>query len=249
MLKEERYAHILSTLETEKKVTAATLSQALRLSEATVRRDLTDLDALGKLRKVHGGAVPVTASPFSFQQRASMKPEAKRRIVHKVLPVLDGARTIIVDAGTTNLALVQQLPPTLAATCITNSPTIAQRLAQYEGVEVLLTGGTYVAHDEALVGPWALQTLKNVYADLCLLGVCRLHAQHGITADSLEQATVKQMMMQRARRTVALADAAKLDTVAAYRVGGVGQLTTLVSDLPPTDERWPPYRKQGVTVL
>jgi DeoR/GlpR family transcriptional regulator of sugar metabolism len=249
MLKQERYDHILATLASEKKVTAATLSRDLRLSEATVRRDLTDLDRLGKLRKVHGGAVPVTASPFSFQQRQEMQSEAKHAIAQKVLPLLAEARTVILDAGTTNLTLVKCLPADTAVTCITNSPTIAQHLATYQQVEVLLTGGTYVARDEALLGPWATQTLKNVYADVCVLGVCSIHAQHGLTTDDLAQATVKQTMMQQARRTIALADREKIDRIEAYRIGEVDQLATIVTDLPPDDERWRIYRGRDVEIF
>ena len=249
MLKQERYAYIVSTLEAEKKVTAAELSQALQLSEATVRRDLTDLDALGRLRKVHGGAVPVTVSPFTFQQRQEIQPEAKRTIARKVLPLLTDVRTMIIDAGTTNLALVKQFPPDITATCITNSPAIAQQLAQYRGITVLLTGGTYVARDEALVGSWAIQSLQNVYADVCILGVCSLHVQHGLTTDSLEQSAVKQTMIRRTRRTIALADADKIDTVESYRVGEVNQRTTIVTELSPDDDRWQAYRERDVAVI
>ena len=249
MIKQERYDYILSTLEAENKVTAAALSQALRLSEATVRRDLTELDTLGKLRKVHGGAVPVASLPFSFRQRQDIQPEAKRTIAQKVLPLLTGARTLIIDAGTTNLAMVKQFPPDITATCITNSPAIAQQLAQYQKVNVLLTGGTYAARDEALVGPWATQSLQNIYADLCVLGVCSLHAQQGLTTDNLEQSTVKQTMMQRARRTIALADADKIDRIESYRIGEIGQLATIVTDLSPDDERWQTYRRHEVKIL
>ena len=249
MLKEERYAYILTTLATENKVTAAGLSQALQLSEATVRRDLTDLDAQGKLRKVHGGAVPTLALPFTFHERQEVQPVAKRIIAQKVLPLLKDVRTLIIDAGTTNLALVKQLPPETSATCLTNSPAIAQHLAHYPGIKVLLTGGTYVARDEALVGPWAQQNLQRVFADLCVLGVCSLHATHGLTTDCLEQAAIKQTMMQRARRTIALADADKIDTVDSYHVGALSQLTTIVTDLSPDDERWQEYRTCDVSIV
>lgn len=248
MLKEERYARILSILEADKKVTAALLSQTLQLSEATVRRDLTDLDALGKLRKVHGGAVPMT-SPFSFQQRRKIQPEAKRKIAQKTLPLLKGRRTILIDAGTTNLALVEQFPADLSATCITNSPVIAQRLTQYTGIEVVVTGGRYEIHHEALLGPWTIRALQSVYADVCILGVCSLHPRYGLTTDDVEQATVKQTMIRQAREVIALVSQDKLNTVETHRVGAVGEVTTLVADLSPGDPRWDRYREQPITIL
>lgn len=248
MLKQERYAHILSTLAAEEKVTAAALSQALRLSEATVRRDLTELDQLGKLRKVHGGAIPIATS-LSFRQRQLLQPEAKRVIAQKVLPLLTGARTIIFDAGTTNLALVKHLPTDISVTCITNSPVIAQHLATYQQVEVLLTGGTYIARDEALLGSWATQTLEKVYADVCVLGVCSVHAQRGLTTDDLAQSEIKKTMVRQSRRTIALADKEKINRVETYQIAEVSGLTTLVTDLSPTDDRWADYRAREVVIV
>lgn len=249
MLKEERYALILATLAKEHKVTAASLSERLQLSEATVRRDLTALDALGKLRKVHGGAVPVASSVFPFRQRVRLRSEAKRQIARKTLPLLDGVRTIIIDAGTTNLALVKQLPSDFKATCITNSPTIAQQLALLPAVRIILTGGTYDAHSEALVGPLAVQTLRQLYADVCVLGVCSLHPEQGLTTDDPEQVAVKQVMVHQAQRTVALTDADKINRCDTYQIAAIGQLTAVVSELASDAEVWSAYRSQGVEVV
>ena len=249
MIKEERYALILAKLDQEKKITVASLSHELQFSEATVRRDLTKLDALGKVRKVHGGAISPTSALLTFRQRQEMQPDSKHRIARKALPLLLGAQCIIIDASTTNLALVRQFPPDLVATCITNSPAIAQQLARHQGVLVLLTGGSYQIEDDALVGSFAIQSMRNVYADVCLLGVCSVHAEHGLTTSCLEQAAVKQTMMQQARRTIALADVAKIDRVERYRVGDIRQLCTIVTDISPKEERWQAYRRQQVEIV
>ena len=249
MLKQERYDFILSQLNQNNKVTAATLSEALNLSEATVRRDLTELDALGKLQKVHGGALPPVAPVFSFRQRERIHTQAKEKIIQKVLPLLAGVRTIIIDAGTTNLALVKQLPPDWQATCFTNSPPIAQQLVQHPDVEVMLTGGTYAEQQEALVGPWVLQTLRQVYADVCLLGVCSLHHTYGLTTESSEIAASKQTMIQQARRTIALANAEKIDTVDTYLVDTIDRVDTIVTDLPSDDPRWEKYRADLLEIV
>ena len=57
MLTEERFAKILSILESMGSVTVQQLMTELNASESTIRRDLNALDANGQLTKVHGGAI------------------------------------------------------------------------------------------------------------------------------------------------------------------------------------------------
>ena len=56
MLAEERFSLIMEQLNRKRTVTVQELCEALNTSESTIRRDLTELDRLGKLHKVHGGA-------------------------------------------------------------------------------------------------------------------------------------------------------------------------------------------------
>lgn len=249
MLKHERLLYILQQMEQHQKVTPPQLSKALGISEVTIRRDLTELDAMGKIQKVHGGAVPVTGRAATFQQRQSIQASAKRIIAEKAKSLVRSGQVLMIDGGTTNLYLVQLFPPDLRATVITNCLSIAQALKGYPEVEVILPGGRYEKQNDVLIGAAARQSLAEAYADLCFLGVCRIDTERGVTASHYEEAQVKKTMIQSARRVVALADAQKINQSDNFRVAPTEDLSVLITDLDPDDERLDPFRSFPVELL
>jgi DeoR/GlpR family transcriptional regulator of sugar metabolism len=123
-LAEERRQHIVDTVERQGKVLAAELAQRFNTSEDTIRRDLRDLDAAGLLRRVHGGAMRRTQALPSFGQRLDADGARKEMLARALAESVRPGDTVLVDAGTTNLAFARQLEDGLAATIITNSPQI-----------------------------------------------------------------------------------------------------------------------------
>ena len=249
MLKHERFLYILHQLEQHQKVTPPELSEALGISEVTIRRDLTELDALGKIQKVHGGAIPVTGRAASFQQRRSIHASAKRIIAEKAKALIEPDQVLMIDGGTTNLYLVQQFPPHLRATVVTNCLSIAQALRACAQVEVIVPGGRYEKQNDVLVGADTVKALSETYADLCFLGVCRIDAERGITADHYEEAQVKKTMIRSAKRVIALADMHKIHQSDAFQVAPADQLSVLVTDVAPADERLAPFRSLSIQLL
>jgi len=130
-LAEERRQHIVDTVEQQGKVLAAELAQRFNTSEDTIRRDLRDLDAAGLLRRVHGGAMRRTQPVPSFGQRVDADEARKDRLARALADSVQPGDTVLVDAGTTNLAFARQLEDGRAATIITNSPQIALGLGHF----------------------------------------------------------------------------------------------------------------------
>ncbi|MEQ9443671.1 MAG: DeoR/GlpR family DNA-binding transcription regulator [Cyclobacteriaceae bacterium] len=249
MLKHERFLYILQQLEQHQKVTPPELSEALDISEVTIRRDLTELDALGKIQKVHGGAVPVSGRAASFQQRQSIHTSAKQIIAEKAKALIKQDQVLMIDGGTTNLYLVQQLPLDLRATVVTNCLSIAQALGGYPRVQVIVPGGRYEKQNDVLVGADTVKAFSETYADLCFLGVCRIDAERGITADHYEEAQVKKTMIRSAKRAIALADIHKISQSDSFQVAPADLLSVLVTDVAPTDARLDPFRVFSITLL
>ncbi len=96
---------------------------------------------------------------------------------------------ILLDGGTTTLQVAQQLAPDLRATVITNSPPIAVALASHPHVEVIVVGGRLYKHSLVTLGAATIEALRAIRADICMLGVCSLHPQDGISVPDLEEAT------------------------------------------------------------
>src|SRR5262245_16479827 len=249
MLTAERRQHILATLQHDGKVLASELSAALGVSEDTIRRDLRELAEAGLLQRVHGGALPRSPAAASFAARQNQAPAAKQAIARAAAQFVRNGQVIILDGGTTTLQVAQRLPLDLRATVVTNSPPIAIALTEHPHVEVVIVGGRLYKDSLVSVGAGAVEALRAIRADICMLGVCSLHPQDGISVPDLEEAYVKRAMIAGAAEVVALASAEKLGTVAPYIVGPIGELTYIITEREVPDEVLAPYQAQAITVI
>ena len=210
MLTAERRQAILGHLERDGKVVASELVAALGVSEDTVRRDLRELAAGGHVQRVHGGALPPAPPAASFAQRLAVAPEAKAHLAEAALPLLDGARVLLLDGGTTALELARRLPPDRACT--------------------VLIGGRLLKDSQVTVGSTAVDALRQVRADACVLGICSLHPELGVTAADYDEAHVKRAMVEASAEVIALATADKLRTASPWLVAPLADVTHLVTD-------------------
>jgi DeoR/GlpR family transcriptional regulator of sugar metabolism len=248
LLSVERRQAILDRLASDGKVVAARLVEELGVSEDTVRRDLRELAAQGLVQRVHGGALPPAPQPGSFTHRRETYTEEKAAVARAAVDVLRDARVIILDGSTTNLELARGLPADKTCTVLTNSPPIAAALAEHPAAEVVMIGGRLDKRAQVTVGAPAIEFLRSVRADACVLGVCALHPEAGLSTDDFEEAHVKRAMVEASADVIALATSDKLRAASAYLVAPVTELTHMVAEAAAPDELLDPYRAIGVTV-
>jgi DeoR/GlpR family transcriptional regulator of sugar metabolism len=248
LLSAERRQAILDALARDGKVVAARLVEELGVSEDTVRRDLRELAAHGLVQRVHGGALAPAPQQGSFSYRRETWTDAKPALAQAALEVLAHARVIILDGSTTNLELARRLPAGQECTVLTNSPPIAAALAEHPTAEVVMIGGRLDKRSQVTVGAATVDFLRTVHADACVLGVCALHPEAGLSTDDLEEAHVKRAMVEASADVIALATADKLRAGSAYLVAPVAELTHVVAEAAAPDELLDPYRAIGVTV-
>jgi DeoR/GlpR family transcriptional regulator of sugar metabolism len=249
MLKEERQQRILEKLHTEGKVLAGELSAALQVSEDTIRRDLGELAEAGRIQRVHGGALPKSPATAGFVARQHQGQAAKAAIAQAAAGLLRNGQVVILDGGTTAVQVARRLPIELHATVITNSPAGAVELAGHPSVDVIIIGGRLYKESLVAVGAVTAEALSDVRADLCLLGVCSLHPEIGISVPDYEEAQIKRAMIESSAEVVALASAEKLGTAAPYVVAPISALTHLVTEKDVADETLEQYRAAGVSVV
>ena len=250
MLLEERQAIILERLGRDGRVLAAALASEFGVSEDTVRRDLRELAVNRQLKRVHGGALPLSRSAVdSVAERGREASPEKRALAAAAARLVARGQTIIFDGGTTNLLVAELLPRELAATVITTSPAIALALGERPDIEVVLAGGRFLRRTGTVTGPDAVQTLRAVRADLCFLGVCSLDAAVGITCAERDEIFVKRAMIEGAGEVVALATADKLDAVAAHVVAPATEINRLVVTDAVPEARTHPYAKRGMRIV
>jgi DeoR/GlpR family transcriptional regulator of sugar metabolism len=249
MLTAERQDVIVELLRERGRVLAHDLSSELGVSPDTIRRDLRELDEMGVVRRVHGGALPRRgdAAPFAF--RARRAPEAKASIARRAAGLIDDGQIVILDGGTTTVEVARALRPDLRATVVTTSPPVAVALSEHRGVEIALIGGVLRRDALVTVGAETVAALRRIRADVVMLGVCALHLELGVTANDLEEAQVKRAMIGGAAAVVALADHDKLGTALPVVVGPIDAITALVTDSDVNDQSLEPYRAVGIEVL
>ncbi len=249
MLKEERQQIIMETLRREGKIIAADLSAAILVSEDTIRRDLRDLADAGLIQRVHGGALLRSPAGASYKERQLMSGSAKVAIAKAAVSLVRNRQVIILDGGTTTLEIARRLPIGLRATIVTNSPPVAVALADYPEVRVVVIGGHLLSPSQVTIGAAAVEAFSAIHADLCMLGVCSLHPELGVSIPDYEESLVKRIMVSNSAEVAALATLDKLGTGAPYTVAPISDLTYIITEPEAQDEVLAPYSAKGITIM
>ncbi|HEV8190029.1 MAG TPA: DeoR/GlpR family DNA-binding transcription regulator [Ktedonobacterales bacterium] len=249
LLTDERRERILAALRRDGRVLATDLSKALGVSDDTIRRDLDALAEMGLLQRVHGGALSRVRINEDYAARQADDAIAKQSIARATAALVRPGQVVVLDGGTTALAIAQQLPKTLEATVITTSPPIAVALAAHLGIQLITIGGRLYRYAMVAVGASTVAELRTIRADLCILGVLALHPEAGISVVDREEAEVKRAMIEGAANVVAPTTQNKLGTVAPFIVGPTTSLTHLVTDAEVSEQMLIPYRALGLTVI
>lgn len=251
-LPEERRRRLLDLLKQDGKIVAAEASRQLDVSEDTVRRDLNELAAAGHLRRVHGGALPLlplTPAAASFARRQDADDGSRHLLAARLAQLITPGSTVLLDSGTTNLAVAEAIPTDLHATIVTPSLPAAMALMAHPHIDLVMLGGTVDKAEQSSTGIAAWETIAGLSLDLCLLGVCGIDAQAGLMEMSADVARLKARMIASANRVATAVPARKLGTRAPYRIGPVELLTTLITEAKVPDRLLAPYRQAGVEIL
>lgn len=227
-LAEERRQAIVELVDRQGKVLAGELAQRFQTSEDTIRRDLRDLDTAGLLRRVHGGAMRRTRAEPSFGQRADVDATRKGVLAQALAQAVQPGDTVLVDAGTTNLAFVRLLEDGQAAAIVTNSPRIALELGHLRATRVLLLGGTYSGHAGAVLGAQTVAEIRRLRVNLAVVGACSVEADRGLGASDAEEAEVKAAMLAAASRRVVAALNERLEAPAPFLIAPLSEVDQLV---------------------
>ncbi len=249
MLTSQRKQHILSVLERDGQVVAKALSEALGLSEDSIRRDLRELAAEGLLRRVHGGALPLAPAEADFAGRMQLASEEKVAIGRAAARLVRPGQVVLIDGGTTAVQMARHLPRELRASVVTHSPSVAVELANHAGLEVTLIGGRLFRHSMVATGAAAMEAIARVRADVFFLGVTGVHAEAGLTTGDAEEAAIKRALMAAAAETVVLASSEKVGAASAWVINPVGAAARLLVSPAAQPSALAPLRKAGLAIL
>ncbi len=228
MLTTQRKHLLLARLAVEGQLVAKALALELGTSEDTIRRDLRELAAEGKLQRVHGGALPASAAMGDLAAREQVSVADKVALGRFGASLIRPGQVVILDGGTTATQVVRHLAPGLRATIVTHSPPVAVELARHPGIEILVLGGRLFRHSMVNVGAGVIDAASRLRADLFFLGVTGVHPDAGLSTGDAEEAAVKRALHERAAETVVLASPEKLLAASPFVVAPLSELSLLV---------------------
>lgn len=233
-----RHVQILERLRDAPVIDVLTLSEELGVSAVTIRSDLDALDRQSLIRRVRGGAMAVRPARF---ERPELFPgqgfdDQKARIGAMAARMVRPGETVILDAGTTAMAMAAALAEDLTdVLVVTSSLDIAMALHKHPGLSVIVTGGKIKRSgrntgSHALISPFGTLVLDRINADSAFVCCSGVHAARGFTNAHLEEIEIKRAMIGSARRVVMLADSGKIGHVGGARIAKASEVTTLISD-------------------
>jgi DeoR family transcriptional regulator, ulaG and ulaABCDEF operon transcriptional repressor len=256
---EDRHRRILNLLDPEAVVSIETLTRELRSSPATIRRDLEKLSKLGKLRRVHGGAMPPeegkgsTRSPSRLVgQQAYLASEvlnvkAKRAIGAKALEYVKPGEGVIIDGGTTTNMLAQLLPNAPFQVLTTSLPIVLSLIPKNQ-IRLMLSGGEIFREQNIFLTPYEDTILQNFAAAKIFIGAQAITPNGLMQSDPLLVQNERRLIA-RANRVIALVDSSKFSNQASLSSCPLAGIHTLITDPGIPDKARSMLKKAGVEVV
>ena len=230
---EERRTAIMSMLGRAASVQVAELARTFGVSAVTIRADLDALEADGKLRRTHGGAVSLhkTLTVSIQDKRVNVNVAAKQAIARAAIELVDDGDALLVDSGTTALEFVRMLSHRSGITVITADMTIANYIDEsLPAVDAILLGGALRKGHRYLHGPLAMRSLEILHADKAFLCPTALVPGRGFMTNYEQMAEVKAGMIRAAGTCIVLMDDTKVNGRGLFRFAGVDAADVIVTD-------------------
>jgi DeoR/GlpR family transcriptional regulator of sugar metabolism len=232
-------------------MTVAEVSEELKVSLATARRDLDELASRSRVERVHGGAIPSRFAPPepAAVHRGVDQAAEKRRIGIAAAGLVRDGETIFVGSGTTTLEVARQIRGRRELTVITNSLHVISALADAPDMTLICLGGLLRSSEMSLIGHMTEAALGDVRANKVFLGVRGLDIEHGLTNAYLPETEIDRLMLRAGREAIVVADHSKIGQMAAGFIAPVSAIHTLVTDKGAPNDFVEVLGERGVHVL
>lgn len=231
MFEIERLDRILALLRDKQTATVKSLAVQLYASEATVRRDLNELEKRGLVKRVHGGVVLLDSAnrELPLYVREQQNVEAKRIIAGKAAHYLLDGQVIFLDASSTVMFLIKYLESFQSLTIITNGLKTAQELSTLNH-KVYCTGGLMLHNSSAYVGDFAADFVRHFNADLFFFSSRGVTEDGRITDESSEETNIRRVMFAQSRQRIFLCDKSKIGKTYCYNLCHTNQTDAFITD-------------------
>jgi DeoR family transcriptional regulator, fructose operon transcriptional repressor len=208
------------------------LARRYRVTTETIRRDLSDMQERQLLRRVHGGAVLLERMNHEpmVEARDMVNAEEKLRIATTAVAEVPERGSVIIDSGSTGQRLANVFPVERDVHVVTNSLITALTLSRRGLGDLTVLGGAVRTKRLAMVDDTTRRELEHMAIDVLFISCDGLSFKHGLTTPYREEHTLKQAMIERATRVVALVDQSKFGNVQMFSFAAFDEIDVLVTD-------------------
>lgn len=246
----ERQERLQSLLRERRVARLEELCAVLKVSPATMRRDLNELEARGAIRRVHGGAVSTESrldEPL-FDDKTSIAAREKSRIAEAALGFIQPGDTIYLDGGSTVLELARRLRDRTDLTVVTNSLRAALELSG-QGPRLILVGGELRRRSQTVVGALSRFVLEQLHVDKAFMGTIGFDPAEGLTTTDPNEAYTKSLVARQAKEVILLMDSSKAGKVSFARAGALDDLDAVITDRKLDAKVAETLKKKGIRLI
>jgi DeoR family transcriptional regulator of aga operon len=247
----ERRMLIMKELDLKGQVNVISLSQALGVSEVTIRNDLSRLEQKNLLVRARGGAMKAdrVAVDFNLSDKKKLHYKEKLLIGKAASTLIENGDTIILDSGTTTMEIIRHLSAFESLTVITNALNLVNTLAEQEKINIIVPGGFLRRNSLSLVGTTAEESFKNYFCDKLFLAVDGFNTTHGLSTPNVEEAHLNRVMISIAKQVIVVMDSSKFHKRSFAFIAPLSAVDIVITDsgIPAEDQK--KLENAGVKVM
>ena len=246
----ERRQWLIARARETGRIEVAEVASTLGVAVETIRRDLNELEDIGFVRRVHGGAIPVDRAGYEsgLTDRASAQRAEKLRIATQLAKEVEGAEAVFLDEGSTCHAFATNWQPVSPVTVLTAALPNAAALASLPEVTVIMLGGRLKRSTAAAADDWAPRMLAEYVLDIAIVGANGVTTGNGLTVPDRATAAVKSAALASARRRILACDHSKFGVDSFIKFAPVTGLDLIITDKGVDDETASVYSQLGVCI-
>ena len=251
MLAAERKMKIVEYVRRHGAASVAALALEFDVHESTIRRDLTEIEQEGLLKRTHGGVIveKLAKKEPSFNERFNVQLEQKMRIGKMAASMVEDGEHIIIDSGTTTIHIAKNLVHRSNITVVTNDINVAAELRDAPGVKVIVTGGELYPSSFMLNGMFTDQVLGSLHVSKAFIGTPAIHPKHGMTHPEAQLVPAKQGMVNAAQEVIVVADDTKVGKLSLHSVAPISAIHTLITGKEAPEYVVRQFQESGVNVI
>jgi len=228
-----RQKEILDIARKDGKVTVDALAERYNVTVQTIRRDLSRLTEIGKLERVHGGAViPSGVVNIEYEKRRLLNKLGKRNIATECASRIPNGASVFINIGTTTEAVARELLNHDNLLVVTNNLNIANILSANKNCEIILAGGILRRLDGGIVGGLTVEMVKQFKFDYSILGCSAIDTDGDLLDYDGQEIIVSQTAINRSRQVIIVADYLKFERKAPLTSCSLSDIDIIITDKP-----------------